>query len=276
MNFEQIVNFITTKGIDLVMDKGPKILLAIVILIIGMWLIKKIVNLIGKVMESQKLEKSLHSFMKSLLSILLKIMLVITVMTMIGVEMTSFIAVLGAAGLAIGMAFSGTLQNFASGVMILVFKPYAVDDFIETQGYQGTVKEIQIFNTILTTLDVKTVIVSNSSITANTITNYTKNPVRKIVLSFGIGYKDSIDKARETILEVIRKNEKILSEPDAPFVMVESLGDSSVNLTVRVWALNEHYWDVYFYLNEYVKKAFDEKGISIPFPQTDVHLHNVK
>ncbi len=258
------------------MDRGPKILLAIVILIVGIWIIKKIVNLIGKLMERQKLEKSLHSFTKSLIGILLKVMLIITVLTMIGVEMTSFIALLGAAGLAIGLAFSGTLQNFASGVMILIFKPYVVGDYIETQGYQGTVKDIQIFNTILTTLDVRTVIVSNSSITANTVTNFTKNPIRKVVLSFGIGYGDSIDKAREIILDVISKNEKILSEPDAPFVMVESLGDSSVNLTVRVWTTNAHYWDVYFYLNEYVKKAFDEKGITIPFPQTDVHLHNAK
>ncbi len=276
MNFNEIVEFITENGIDLVMDKGPKILLAIVILVAGLWLIKKTVNLIGKLMERQKLEKSLHSFMKSLLSILLKVMLVITVMTMIGVEMTSFIAVLGAAGLAIGMAFSGTLQNFASGVMILVFKPYVVGDFIKTQDFEGTVEEIQIFNTILINLQAQTVILSNSSITGGSIVNYTKNPYRRVDVTIGISYGDSIDKAREIIMDVVNKEAKVLSEPEKPFVKIEGLGDSSVNFTVRVWVLNEHYWDVYFYLNEYVKKAFDENGISIPFPQTDVHVHNVK
>lgn len=276
MNFQEILDFITKKGFDLMMDRGPKILLAIVVLIVGFWVIKKVVGITSKVMQSRKIDASLHSFIKSLLSVLLKIMLVISAMTMIGVEMTSFIAILGAAGLAIGMAFSGTLQNFASGVMILIFKPYKVGDFIETQGYEGTVKEIQIFNTIIETLQVHTVILSNSSVTGNTIVNYTKMPHRRVDLTFGIGYGDSIDKAREVIMQVIGKCDKILQEPAEPFVMIEALGESSVDFTVRVWAKNEHYWDVYFFLNEHVKKEFDANGVSIPFPQRDVHVYNAK
>ena len=158
--------------------------------------------------------------------------------------------------------------------MILLFRPYKVGDFIQIQGYSGTVKDIQIFHTVIITLEFHTVIIPNSPISTDTIVNYTTNPHRRVDITFGISYKDDIDKARGVIMEVVKENKLILEEPEKPFVKIVSLGDSSVNFTVRVWALNEHYWDVFFYLNEYVKKAFDKNGVSIPFPQTDVHVHN--
>ena len=271
MDFQKIFD----TGVEMVMTKGPKILLAIVILLVGLWLINKFVKLIGKLMEKRKVDSSLFGFFKSLISVVLKIMLAISVLSMLGIETTSFIAILGATGLAIGMALSGTLQNFAGGIMILIFKPYKVGDFIRTQDYEGEVMEIQIFHTVINTLEHKKVIIPNSPISAGTLVNFTAKPYRRVDITFGIGYGDDIDKAREVIMGVIKEESKIMNEPEAPFVKIVSLGDSSVNFTVRVWALNEHYWDVYFYLNEYVKKAFDKNGVSIPFPQQDVHVHQV-
>jgi small conductance mechanosensitive channel len=194
---------------------------------------------------------------------------------MLGIHMTSFIAVLGALGLAVGMALSGTLQNFAGGVMLLIFKPFKVGDYIEAQGYSGSVKEIQIFNTILNTPDKKTIIIPNGGLSTNAMTNYSTEPLRRVDFTFGIGYGDDIDKARKIILDVIAQDQRILKDP-APFVGVVSLGDSSVNLTTRVWANAADYWNIFFFLNETVKKTFDQQGISIPFPQHDVHVFQSK
>ena len=272
MDFQKIFD----TGIELVMTKGPKILLAIFILIIGMWLINKSVKAVGKLMKKRNVDSSLLGFFKSMISIVLKILLAISVLSMLGIATTSFIALLGAAGLAIGMALSGTLQNFAGGVMILIFKPFKVGDFISTQGYEGEVVEIQIFHTVLNTLEHKTVIIANAPVSSGTLVNYTKKPYRRVDITFGIGYGDDIDKARKVIMNVIKEEPKILNEPESPFVQIVELGSSSVDFTVRVWALNEHYWDVFFYLNEYVKKAFDKNGVSIPFPQQDVHIYQNK
>jgi len=186
--------------------------------------------------------------------------------------MTSFIAILGAAGLAIGMALSGTLQNFAGGVMILLFKPFKVGDFLDAQGHKGVVKEIQIFNTILTDLDNKTIILPNGSLSTSAMVNYSTQPIRRVDFTFGIGYGDSVEKAREILNNLIKKDSRILSDP-AHFIGVSGLGDSSVNLTVRVWAKGEDYWGIFFDMNEHVYNAFNKEGINIPFPQMDVHLH---
>ena len=272
-NFDFTVFF--NNILDLAVKYGLKLVLTLITLIIGLWIIKIIMNVITKNMEKRDVDASLRVFMKSLLSMLLKIMLIIAVISMLGVEMTSFVAILAAAGFAIGMALSGTLQNFAGGVMIIIFKPFKVGDFIDAQGFTGTVKEIQIFNTILKTPDNKTIIIPNGGLSTGAMTNYSTEPQRRVDFVFGIGYGDDIDKARGVIDGLIAKDDRILKDP-ASFVAVSELADSSVNFVVRVWANAADYWGIHFDLIENVKKAFDKEGISIPFPQTDVHVHQVK
>ena len=257
--------------IALAIEYGSSLLMAILTLVIGLWVISKLTKGLAKMFKTKNFDQTLQTFLLSMVGIGLKIMLLISVIGMLGIEMTSFIAVLGALGLAVGMALSGTLQNFAGGVMLLIFKPFKVGDYIEAQGYAGMVKEIQIFNTILNTPDKKTIIIPNGGLSTNAMTNYSTEPQRRVDFTFGIGYGDDIDKARNIILEVISKEDRILKDP-APFVGVESLGDSSVNLATRVWGNAADYWDIFFKINETVKKTFDQQGISIPFPQQDVHV----
>ncbi|MEN8156302.1 MAG: mechanosensitive ion channel domain-containing protein [Bacteroidota bacterium] len=254
---------------------GMKFVLAIVVLVVGLLVIKWLTKGMVKMMKRGDVNESLIPFLKSMANILLKIMLIISVMGMVGIQMTSFIAVLGAAGLAVGMALSGTLQNFAGGVMILLFKPYEVGDFIEAQGFMGVVKEIQIFTTVLLTPDNRKVIIPNSPMSSNALINYSAMPTRRIDFSFGIGYGDDIDKAKEILQKMADGDGRILKD-NPPTVMVEALADSSVNLKLRVWINSADYWDVFFDYHENVKKQFDAAGISIPFPQQDVHLYNHK
>jgi small conductance mechanosensitive channel len=197
--------------------------------------------------------------------------LFISVAGMVGIEMTSFIAILGAAGLAVGLALQGTLQSFAGGVMILLFKPFKVGDVLEAQGYVGSVKEIQIFNTIMATPDNKIIIIPNGSLANSSMTNYSTMDTRRVDFSFGIGYDDDFDKAKEIIKGLIDADERILKDP-APFVRVGELADSSVNITTRVWVNAPEYWNVHFDMIENVKRSFDKEKISIPYPQMDVHL----
>jgi small conductance mechanosensitive channel len=250
---------------------GPGILLTLATLLIGLWLIKIITKAASRILEKRKLDESLRPFLISLLSSLLKVMLAISVMSMVGIEMTSFIAILGAAGLAIGMALSGTLQNFAGGIMILIFKPFKVGDVIDAQGYIGSVKEIQIFNTILKTPDNKTIIIPNGGLSTGSMTNYSTEAQRRVDWTFGIGYGDNVDVAKTCLTELIKADQRILAEP-APFIAVSALADSSVNLTVRVWVNATDYWGVFFDMNENVYKTFPAKGLNIPFPQMDVHV----
>lgn len=259
----------------LIQSWGLKIVYAVIILIIGLWIIKRLDKLIRRAMTKREFDPSLSSFLVSLLDITLKILLIITIAGMLGIQMTSFIAILGAAGLAVGLALSGTLQNFAGSVIILIFKPFKVGDFIEAQGHLGTVKEIQIFNTILTTPDNKQVIIPNGGLATGSLINYSAMPTRRVDMKFGIGYSDDIDKARNILNRLLDEDERVLKDP-APFVAVQELGDSSVNFVVRPWVESQNYWGVYFDLTEKVKKAFDAEGVSIPFPQRDVHLFNEK
>lgn len=262
----------TDKVIGTALEYGPRVLLALLVLVIGLWVIGWVVRGMVKVMKKREMDPSLIPFLKGLSGTLLKVMLFISVIQMVGVETTSFIAVLGAAGLAVGMALSGTLQNFAGGVMILVFKPFKVGDLIEAQGYTGTVSSIRIFNTILKTPDNKTIILPNAPVSSGAMVNYSTEARRRVDLSFGIGYGDDIDKARKTIEGVIAADKRILKEPE-PFIAVAELADSSVNFVVRVWVESADYWGVHFNTIEQVKKRFDADGISIPFPQMDVHTH---
>jgi small conductance mechanosensitive channel len=260
----------------LIIRYGMKFVLALVVLIVGLIVIKWITKAMVRMMKKGKVNESLIPFLRSMTNILLKAMLVISVLGMVGVEMTSFIAILGAAGLAIGLALQGTLQNFAGGVMILLFKPYEVGHFIEAQGYMGTVKEIQIFNTILLSPDNKKIVIPNSPLATQALTNFSAMPTRRIDFSFGIGYSDDIDAAKKILLKMAEKDERVLKGENPPAVMVESLGDSSVNLKLRTWVKSEDYWSLYTDTLEDVKKQFDAAKISIPFPQQDVHLYNHK
>lgn len=260
-------------GKDLLVDYGPKLLLAIVVLIIGLWVIGRIVALVGRVMKKREVDPSLQPFLRSLLSALLKVMLFISVLGMVGVEMTSFIAVLGAAGLAVGLALQGSLANFAGGVLILLLKPFKVGDFIEANGEAGTVREIQIFYTYITTPTGQEVIMPNGQLSNNTIENYSFHDTRRLDLTFGIGYSDDIDKAKSIIASIAAEEGKFL-DSEGITIFVEALADSSVNIRLRGWLKNSDYWDVVNGLNEKVKKAFDKEGINIPFPQMDVHVQN--
>jgi len=256
---------------DFILFYGPKLIGAIITLIIGLWAIKIIQKTVRKTFEKREVDISLRGFLNSMIGVLLKVMLVISVVGMLGVEMTSFIAILGAAGLAVGMALSGTLQNFAGGVMILIFKPFKVGDFIDAQGHMGTVNEIQIFNTILKTPDNKTIIIPNGGLSTSSMTNFSTESQRRVDFVFGIAYGDDYDKARQLLLKLINEDERILKTPE-PFVALTELADSSVNIVVRVWAEASNYWGIYFDLQEKVYKSFDKEGLNIPFPQMDLHI----
>lgn len=258
--------------IDFAVDLGINLLVAIIILFVGFKLAGILSRAVVKVLEKRESAIGLITFSKSLVSAIVKVLTVITVFTQLGVEMTSFIAILGAAGFAIGMAFSGTLSNFAGGVIILILKPFKVGDYIEAQGESGTVTEIQIFHTILLTPDNKTIILPNGPVSTGNVTNYSTQDTRRVDFTFGFGYGEDLKLAKETVLEIINSHPKVMKDPE-PFVRLGSLGDSSVNLTVRIWSKKEDYWDIHFYINEKVYEKFDEvEGLSIPFPQMDVHV----
>lgn len=252
---------------------GTKILIAVAILVIGMMIVKRLTKVTNKLLRKKEFDESLTTFLSSMVSITLKILVVITALGQLGVEMTSFIALIGAAGLAIGMAFSGTLGNFAGGVMILIFKPYKVGDYISAQGEEGFVKEIQIFNTILLTLDNKTVIVPNGAMANGNMVNFTMQEKRRVDFTVGIAYGDDYEKAKSTLEKFIAEDDKILKD-EPNFIGLVELADSSVNLTLRVWCKTEDYWDVYFKMNERIYKEFEQVGLNIPFPQLDVHIQN--
>lgn len=270
MNDDKIQH-LTLRAQELLIIYLPQVLLATVFLLVGLWLIRVLVRGIGKALQARDVEPSLVPFVKSLLGAVLKVLLVLSVVQMIGIQTTSFIAVLGAAGLAIGLALSGTLQNFAGGVMLLILKPFKVGDYIEAQGQSGTVRQIQIFHTVLTTPDNKTIILPNAPVSTGALVNYSTEAERRVDLQFGIGYGDDIDTARNTINQVIDGDQRILTDKPVQIVVAE-LADSSVNFKVRVWVMSADYWDVFFALQEGVKKSFDKQGVSIPFPQMDVHM----
>lgn len=250
---------------------ATKLALGLAILFIGFWLAKRASRLVRKMMEKGDSDPGLVTFISSLTSTILKILVFVTAITQVGIEMTSFVAILGAAGLAIGMAFSGTLSNFAGGVMILVFKPFKVGEFITAQGESGTVKEIHIFNTYLNTPDNKMIVLPNGPLANGNIVNFTRADTRRVDFTFGIAYGDDLKTAKDLLQQFIIEDQRILTDP-APFVRLGALADSSVNITVRVWTKKEDYWDVHFDMNERVYTEFEKHGLNIPFPQMDLHL----
>ena len=266
-NFQKIID----QAWSMVLIYGPKLVLAIITLIIGLWVIKYLVKLADKGLKIGTGDDTLGPFLKNLISYVLKILLFLSVASMIGIETTSFIAIFSAATLAIGLALQGSLSNLAGGVMLLIFRPYKVGDLVEAEGHLGNVKAIHIFNTVLVNPESKTIIIPNGSVAGNSIINYTTEGKLRVNLIAGISYDSDIKKAKEVLMSVMENDPMVLKDP-APFVGVNELADSAVNFAVRPWATVEDYWAVYFGINEKIKLALDEAGITIPFPQVDVHI----
>lgn len=247
-----------------------KILIALAIFLVGQLIAKYISRALGKVLSHTKLDKILVEFLQSLLRALLLVIVLVAALDQLGVNTNSVIAVLGAAGLAIGLALQSSLQNFAAGFMLLIFRPFKDGDFVEAAGTSGMIEKIGIFSTVMHTGDNKEVIIPNSAIYGGNIVNYSKRPTRRIDLIFSIGYEDDLRRARDVITQLIQADERILKDPE-PLVAVGELAANSVNLFVRPWVKTEHYWDVRFDLTEKIKLAFDEAGITIPYPQMAIH-----
>lgn len=262
-----LVSFLT----QLLVSFGSKLLIAVIVFFIGRWLIKRINRMVANLMTRRHVEASLFSFIRSLIKITLNFLFIIVIVGILGIETSSFLALFASAGVAIGMALSGTLQNFAGGVMILIFKPFKVGDFIEAQGQSGTVKEIQIFNTIIATPDNKIIIIPNGGLSTGIMTNYSKEEARRVDWVFSIAYGDSYDKAKAVIVRLLDADSRVLKTPEY-FIALTSLGDSSVNIVVRAWVAAPDYWSVFFDMNEKVYKTFALENLNIPFPQMDVHI----
>lgn len=248
-----------------------KLLVAVIVFFVGRWVITLLKKLIKSILDRHNVEISLSLFLNNLFSILLNFILIIAIISILGIDTSSLVALLASAGLAVGMALSGTLQNFAGGVMIMIFKPFRVGDFIEAQGQTGTIKEIQIFNTIMLTLDNKTIYIPNGGLATGIMTNYSKQGTRRVDWTFSIAYGDDYDKAKQLILRLCAEDQRIMNDP-AVFVELTKLNESSVDIVVRAWVKSEDYWGVYFSMNEKIYKSFPKEGLNIPFPQVDVHL----
>lgn len=257
-----------------IIDFGVNIIIAVVAFFVGRFLIKHLIGLCNKIMIKRKAEPSLYTFVNSLMSISLNILLIISIISIIGIDTSSFIAVFASAGLAIGMAFSGTLSNFAGGVMILVFHPYRIGHYIEAQGLAGIVKEIQIFNTILTTPDNQTIVIPNGALATGTLKNYSEAPLRRVDVKVEVAYGTSPEDVRNVLRRIVEEDERIIkdSELHAPAYPMTAMASSSIEFQLRAWTKSEQYWNVYFDTTEKVYNALNEAGIEIPFQQVDVHM----
>lgn len=271
MSLEEVIDM-AIRGL---LDATVRVLLAILLFYIGRFIIRRIMGFVRRMFVRREVEASLSTFLLSMLKAVMSFILIIIVVSFLGIDTTSFLALFASAGLAIGMALSGTLQNFAGGVLVLLLKPYRVGDYIEAQGQAGTVRAITLFSTLLATPDNKVIIVPNGGMSTGIINNYSHEDTRRVDWSFGIGYGDDFDRAKAVIASLLDADERILKTP-APLIVIGSLGDSSVNITVRAWAATTDYWNVYFDMNERVYKSFPREGLNIPFPQMDVHLYEEK
>ncbi len=258
------------KGMDLGIEAGKSIIVAVLIYFVGKALITLVNRMLSGVMERRKVDPAIQSFAKSLVNILMMILLVISVVSALGVNTTSFAALLASGGVAVGMALSGNLQNLAGGIVILLFRPFKVGDYIEAQGTGGTVGEIQIFHTILTTPDNKKIFLPNGALSSGNITNYSKESLRRVDFTVSVEYGADIDKVRKVLKDILDKDERVLQEP-APVIVLGALAESSVNMTVRVWVKSEDYWNVFFQTNETIYNEFNRQGINFPYPQLTIH-----
>ncbi len=267
-DWNEVFALIQTKGVDLAIN----VVIALLIFYVGKLVVGLVVRALHKVMQRQEVDKTLETFICNLVRVVLLVVVAIAAISALGIETTSFIAIFGAAGLAVGLALQGSLSNFASGVLIVLFRPYRVGDFVEAAGISGVVEQVQILTTVLRTGDNKQIIVPNGQIMDSIITNYSANETRRVDMVVGVSYDDDLDKVRATIQELVAAEERILDEP-ACTIAVSELADSSVNFVVRPWVKTPDYWGVMFDLTEAIKKRFDKEGISFPFPQQDVHVY---
>ncbi len=276
MDFQQLLSSETWSLIlSYAVTFCKNILLAVVVLVIGRWIIQRLVNIVTKAMSKRKVEPSLFSFIRSIVSVTLYLVLIIVIISILGIETSSFIALFASAGVAIGMALSGTLQNFAGGVMILLFKPMKVGDFIEAQGYSGTVKEIQIFNTILTTPDNQTIIIPNGGLSTGSMKNYSKEPLRRVDVSFSFAYGTDLELVKKELHDIQTASPLILQDP-APWIGLTSLGESSATITTRSWCKSADYWTVAGYMNETVYQNLKGKGFMFPYNQMNITIKENK
>jgi small conductance mechanosensitive channel len=274
MDPNRIMEFLQNNGLDSSAFVGlvKNVIIALLIYYIGRFIVRMVVRGLHKVMQRQEVDKTLETFVCNLVRVALMVVVIIAAIGALGIQTTSFIAIFGAAGLAVGLALQGSLSNFAAGVLIVLFRPYKVGDFIEAAGIAGTVEQVQILTTVLKTPDNKKIIVPNSQIMDSIITNYSANDTRRVDLTVGVSYDDDIDKVMATLRELVDADERILKEPEC-LIKVQALADSSVNFVVRPWVNSADYWGVYFDLTEAIKKRFDKEDITFPFPQQDVHLY---
>lgn len=270
-SWEEVITIVKTTGLEFAIN----LVTAIVIFYVGRLVVRILTRGMRKVMEAQKVDKTLVTFVSNLASMVLLTVVIIAAVSALGIQTTSFIAILGAAGLAIGLALQGSLSNFAAGVLIVLFRPYKVGDWIEAAGISGSVEEVQILTTVLKTGDNKQVIVPNAQIMNSIITNYSANDTRRVDMVIGVSYDDDLDKVRSTLEELVAAEDRILDDP-ACTIAVSALADSSVNFVVKPWVKTSDYWGVMFDMTEAIKKRFDKEGISFPFPQQDVHLYQAK
>ncbi len=276
MDPNTMLEFLRNSGIDstLFVNFGKNLIVAILIFYIGRFIVRLVVRGMSRVMDRQQVDQTLQKFVGNLVSMALMVVVIIAAIGALGIQTTSFIAIFGAAGLAVGLALQGSLSNFAAGVLIVLFRPYKVGDYVEAAGIAGSVEEVQILTTVLKTPDNKKIIVPNSQIMDSIITNYSANDTRRVDLTIGVSYSDDLDKVHATLRELVNADERILKDPEC-LIAVQALADSSVNFVVRPWVASGDYWGVYFDLTEAVKKRFDDEGISFPFPQQDVHIYKV-
>jgi small conductance mechanosensitive channel len=270
-DWNQVWEMVKTQGVDL----GINIALALVIFYVGKVVVSLIVRALGKVMQAREVDKTLETFLCNFLRMALMVVVIIAAISQIGIQTTSFIAIFGAAGLAVGLALQGSLSNFAAGVLIVLFRPYRVGDFVEAAGISGSVEQVQILTTVLKTPDNKQIIVPNSQIMDSVITNYSANDTRRVDMVVGVSYEDDLDKVHSVLKELVAAEDRILDEPEC-LIAVSALADSSVNFVIRPWVKTDDYWGVHFDLTEAIKKRFDKEGISFPFPQQDVHLYKAE
>ena len=264
---ENIINTITPYALNFIYS--------VAIFVIGKYVAKILTSFFKRFLEKSNVNETLKLFLGNVIYGLLLIVVVLAALNKLGIQTTSFVAILGAIGLAVGLAFQSTLSNISAGVMIIIFRPINIGDFVEAAGVAGTIEEINLFNTIMKTADNKVIIAANSNVIGGNITNYSKKETRRVDFVFGIGYDDDLKLAKETLLNIVEKDSRILKDP-APFVAVKELGDSSVNFVVRAWVKSADYWGVHFDTIEKVKLTFDKKGISIPYPQMDIHTDKIK
>lgn len=270
MTPEQVLHAVTALSVSIV----GKLIKVLLIWIVGRWIIRHVVKFLKKLMEKRNVNPSVNSFVSSLIDVVAMAVILIMIISVLGIDTSSFIALFASAGVAVGMALSGTLQNFAGGVLILLFRPFKVGDFIEAQGVSGTVKEIQIFNTLVYTGDNKVILLPNGPVSTGIINNYSKEPKRRLDLSFSIAYGDDYEKAKEVLMRLIKEDGRVLDNPAAPFVAMSALGASSIEIVVRVWCKQEDYWGIKFDLNQKVYDTFPKEGLNFPYQTLTLHVEN--